>query len=187
MNGVFFLGSIPFTTAAFLQLYQAIETTKVIHYDGKKTFSQSRYGNYLTSPAWLSAELQFIGTLLFNVNTFNGMKSSLNWLQSDIKIWVPDFFGSTFFLASAYLAFIEVTHTIWKSDAKSISWWIVFINLLGCIAFLVAAFTSFTPKTGDSNFSMNLSLISTFIGALCFLLGSLLMLPEAGMEKVNEK
>lgn len=186
VNGVFFLGSIPFTTAAFLQFWQATQATQCTYQDQNKPFRQTQFGRYLTSIAWLSAGLQFIGTLLFNVNTFNGMNSHLNWLQSDMNVWVPDFIGSILFLASGYLAFIEVAHAYWKCDGTSICWWIVFINLLGCIAFFVAAIFSFTPTGGASTFDINAALLFTLIGAFCFLLGSLLMLPEAGMEKAEE-
>ncbi len=148
VNGVFFLGSIPFTTAALLQFFRATQATQCIYRDHEKPFKQTRSGRYLTSIAWLSAGLQFIGTLLFNVNTFDGMNSDLNWLQSDIKVWASDFMGSMLFLASAYLAFVEVAHAYWKIDRTSICWWIVFINLLGCIAFFVASFFRLLQREG---------------------------------------
>jgi hypothetical protein len=185
VNAVFFLGSIPFTTAAFLQFYQATTTTDVVYNDENEKFRLSRFGKYISSVAWLSAGLQFIGTILFNVNTFNGMNSKLDWLQSDFRVWGPDIVGSMFFLVSGYLAFIEVAHSFWKSDTKNISWWVVFINLLGCVAFIISAFFAFVPASGATDFEMFAALLFTFIGAVCFLLGSLLMLPEMGFEDDN--
>ena len=181
VNFVFFLGSIPFTTAAFLQLLQAYLASKKLN---KSTgFQNEKKGLNLWSLGFLSALFQFIGTLLFNVNTFNGTKSNLSILESDIAIWTPDFIGSILFLISGYLAFIEVGHRYWKWEPKNISWWVVFINLLGCIAFMISAFFAFVPQGGASNFSVQMSLVFTLIGAFCFFVGALLMLPEMGVEK----
>ena len=47
------------------------------------------------------------------------------------------------------------------------------------------AIFSFIPVGGASTFDINAALLFTLIGAFCFLLGSLLMLPEAGMEKAE--
>ena len=88
---------------------------------------------------WLSRALQFIGTILFNFNTFDAMIPSLNWFQQDLLIWVPDIVGSILFLASGYLAFIETCHAHWAWNPRSISWWVVFTNLLGCVGFMISA------------------------------------------------
>ena len=183
VNFIYFLGSIPFTTAAFLQLLQAYMSGKKqinsVHSSHKQKFLQ------LLSLGFLSALFQFGGTLLFNMNTFEGTKLNLSVLQSDILVWVPDFVGSVLFLISGYLAFIEVAHSYWKLELTSISWWVVFINLLGCIAFMISAFYAFVPKGGASNFAIELATIFTFIGGLCFFIGALLMLPEMGVQKIS--
>ncbi|MDW5288940.1 hypothetical protein [Formosa sp. PL04] len=181
VNFVFFLGSIPFTTAAFLQLLQVFLANKKL--SNSTDFQTERKGLNLWSLGFLSALFQFVGTLLFNINTFEGTKSNLNNLQSDLWIWTPDFAGSILFLVSGYLAFIEVGHRYWIWQIKNMSWWVVFINLLGCIAFMISAFFAFVPHGGASNFSVEMSLIFTLIGAFCFFVGSLLMLPEMGIEK----
>src|SRR6516162_2616569 len=69
--------------------------------------------------------------------------------------------------------------SVWAWKPQSLSWWITFTNLLGCVAFMISAFFAFVPKEA---FPFNAALISVFftlLGAAGFLAGSLLMLPEA--------
>ena len=181
VNTIFFLGSIPFTTAAFLQLLQVYLANKKL--SKSKDFESKKKGSNLWSIGFLSALFQFVGTLLFNINTFEGTKSNLSILESDLWIWIPDFAGSILFLVSGYLAFIEVGHRYWKWEIKSMSWWVVFINLLGCIAFMISAFFAFVPHRGASHFSIEMSLVFTLVGASCFFVGAVLMLPEMGVDK----
>ena len=123
--------------------------------------------------------MQFAGTILFNFNTFDAMIPSLNWFQRDLLIWVPNIDGSVLFLVSGYLAFIETCHAHWAWKPWSISWWVVFANLLGCVGFMISAlFAIFLPGTSDSE-AISISVMFTLLGAIGFLVGSLLMLPEA--------
>lgn len=128
---------------------------------------------------WLSCALQFVGTILFNFNTFDAMIPSLDWFQQDLLIWAPDMVGSVFFLVSGYLAFIETAHAHWAWKPKSLSWWVVFANLLGCLKFMISALLAVAvPGLGNEN-TLAISTTFTLLGAIGFLIGSLLMLPEA--------
>lgn len=176
-NRMFFCGSIFFTIAAYLQLYQSANP------DSLWQTSITRPRKYLgwrpSDIGWISSALQFLGTLLFNVNTYNAMSSDLTWLQQDLRIWLPDLVGSILFLASGYLAFAETCHSHWSWHFRDLSWRIVFSNLIGCLAFMAAAATAFsTPESINLKlqfFSMGM----TAIGAASFLTGALLMLPES--------
>lgn len=181
VNLIFFLGSIPFTSAAFLQLLQAILANRKM---GKSIefFNKSKGLNH-ASLGFLSALLQFAGTLLFNVNTFEAMRVNLDNMQTEILVWLPEFMGSILFLVSGYFAFMEVIHCYWKWETQRISWWVVFINLLGCIAFMISAMLAASQGERASDMFVSLSLIFLLIGAICFLVGSLLMLPEMGDSK----
>ena len=178
-NLIFFAGSIPFTTAAYLQLFQAANAGDPAESDRPAPKHRAVFGWKPSEIGWLSCALQFLGTLLFNANTFDAMLPGLGWLQQDLAVWVPDFVGSILFLASGYLAFGETCHTYWAWKPRSLSWWITFTNLLGCVGFMISAFFAFVPKEA---FHFNAALISVFftlLGAFGFLAGSLLMLPEA--------
>jgi len=172
VNAVFFAGSIPFTTAAYLQLFQAANTTA-------SSASRKLVGWRPADTGWLSSVLQFAGTLLFNINTFDGMLPDLDWLQQDLKIWTPDMAGSMLFLVSGCLAFAEVGHTWWSWQPGSLSWWSNFSNLLGCIAFMISAVLAFAPPVAARPDYLNVSVTFTLLGALGFLIGSLLMMREA--------
>lgn len=181
VNFVFFWGSIPFTSAAFLQLLQAyLANTKL---NKSIDFHPERKNLNLFPLGFLSALFQFAGTLFFNINTFNATKLDLNTLQFDLWVWTPDIIGSIFFLISGYLAFIEVGHNYCKWEPKNISWWVVFINLIGCTAFMISAIYTFIPRVGASDISIEISLLCTLTGAFCFFSGALLMLPEMGIQK----
>lgn len=175
LNAIYFAGSIPFTTAAYLQLYQAA--------NADAASSRRWIGWQPDNPGWLSCALQFIGTILFNVNTFDAFLPELTWWRQDLYIWIPNFLGSILFLASGYLAWIEVGHAHWSWSPRSLSWWIVLINLLGCIGFMISACLAVVlPYEPESN-RLTWSVAFTLQGAVCFLLGALLMLPEAEQEK----
>ena len=183
VNMIFFAGSIPFTTAAYLQLFQAANAGK---FSAQGKLSPSRtmlFGWRPQQIGWLSCALQFAGTLLFNINTFDAMLPGLNWLQQDLEIWVPNFAGSVLFLASGHLAFAETCHVHWSWKPASLSWWVTFINYLGCVAFMVSAVFAFVPPWDPHFDALSISVLFTLIGAVCFLVGSLLMLPETAMSK----
>jgi len=127
---------------------------------------------------WLSAALQFPGTLLFNINTFDALMVELDWLQQDLLIWAPDIIGSLLFLLSGYLAFVEVCRAYWRWQPGSLSWWIVFSNLCGCVAFMISALFAIVLPASASVDQMTTCVTFTGIGAVGFLIGSLLMFGE---------
>jgi hypothetical protein len=117
--------------------------------------------------------------LLFNVNTWDAMQPGMDWLQQDFAVWVPDMAGSVLFLLSGYLAFVEYCRAPWGWHPRSISWWVTAVNLAGCIGFMVSAVVSFIPSGGPEAGLLTTSVFFTTVGAVAFLAGSLLMLPEA--------
>lgn len=101
-----------------------------------------------------------------------------SWIGQDLAIWTPDLLGSVLFLLSGYLAFIETCHAPWAWQPGSLSWWVTFANLLGCVGFMIAALSAFVSPLSDRPLSGSGSVAFTLIGALGFLIGSLLMLAE---------
>jgi hypothetical protein len=119
-----------------------------------------------------------MGTVLFNINTFDAMLPSLTWFKEDLVVWAPNIFGSILFLASGYLAFIEICHGHWLWKPKSISWWVVSVNLMGCVGFMLAAPLAISLPDAQSLETVTFSVLFTLIGALHFFTRSLLMLAE---------
>ena len=179
INAIFFTGSIPFTIAAYLQLYQAANAGDFPHDVTRSESSSTLLGWQPHNIGWLSCALQFVGTVFFNFNTFDAMIPSLTWFQQDLVVWAPNIIGSILFLVSGYLAFIETCHAHWAWNPTSISWWVVAINLMGCVCFMLSALFAIVLPGPTNIEAVTFAVVFTLLGAICFLFGSLLMLPEA--------
>jgi hypothetical protein len=178
VNSIFFAGSIPFTAAAYLQLFQAANATPGAMQLPGPAPAVALFGWRPGDINWLACALQFVGTLLFNINTFDALLPGADWLQQDVTIWAPDMVGSALFLASGFLAYMECSLSPGPWQPRKLVWWICTINLLGCIAFMLSAVLAFVPATGQAGAVVSLSLLATVVGAAAFLSGGLMMLPE---------
>ena len=69
--------------------------------------------------------------------------------------------------------------------ARTLEGGIVTVNLLGCVAFGASAVTGFVPPATGEPVNIALTNATTSIGALCFLVGALLLLPE-GVKDAGE-
>jgi hypothetical protein len=182
INLVFFVGSLFFTLAAYLQFLGAVNADRISAIAHRNP-PPGRFKWFDWNPnriGWMAAFSQFIGTLLFNLNTFDALLSDLDWLQEDLLIWTPDAIGSICFLAASALALIEYGHGRWVWQPHDISWWIVNINISGSIAFGVSAIYAIVlPSTAEL---LDAWLVNawTLLGAICFLVGAYFLLPELG-------
>jgi hypothetical protein len=177
VNTVFFAGSIPFTTAAYLQLFQAanVATPGPTPASGRRR--EAWLGWRPGDLGWLACALQFAGTLLFNLNTYDAMATGMDWLQQDVLVWSPDMVGSALFLAAGYLAFIETSlATGWWGPGR-LSWWVAVVNLVGCVAFMISAVLAYVPVSAAGPAWLVGATWLTVIGAVAFGLGGLLLLP----------
>jgi hypothetical protein len=182
VNMVFFAGSIPFTTAAYMQLFQAANAGDFPSHGQGVSGKAVRFGWRPKDIGWLSCALQFMGTVLFNFNTFDALLPGLDWVEQDLVIWVPNFAGSVLFLASGHLAFAEAGHAHVSWQPRNLSWWVTFVNLLGCIGFMISAVFAVVLPTPPSFDAITISVWFTLLGAIGFLIGSLLMLPETAIS-----
>lgn len=163
-NLLCFVGAWFFTSAAFIQLSLA------------RPSSDGSWEEPSIRAAWLSAATQFVGTLCFNVST--GAALWAHRLPSRRHfVWGPDAAGSAAFLVSGMLGLVAVTLSIGFVRPKSREWWAEWTNMVGSIAFGVSAVGAFITKKGVTEDAW-LANIGTFVGALCFLLAALLVLPD---------
>lgn len=152
-----FVGSWFFTTAAWMQLAQA---TGSDHSPAERS----------------SAAVQFAGTLLFNLST--GASVLAHAVTAERRfVWAPDALGSSAFLLSGVLGFVAVSATTGLFELRSRDWWASAINLIGCVAFGVSALAAFVRVTGVTADAL-LANLGTFVGALCFLVAALMVLPR---------
>jgi hypothetical protein len=176
-NVTFFVGSLFFTSAATLQYLETVNANRIAGDDRPRralrlvTWEPRRID-------WWASAVQLLGTLYFNVSTFSALLENLDASQQARLVWRPDFTGSVCFLVASGLAWAEVGHR-WISWAPySLSWWIALLNLLGSIAFGVSAVAAYVvPNSGEP---VNVALVNlgTFVGAIGFLIGGLLLWPE---------
>lgn len=176
-NRIFFAGSLFFTTAAYLQLLEAANGD-VREALGSRRASWRWMGWKPRNLGWLASAVQLVGTVSFNVDTGDAMIASLGWEQEDILVWTPNAIGCACFLVSSGLAWVELSHGAWSFAPRSAAWWSVAINAFGSAAFALSALYSFVRPGFPDAQQLWLAGFYTFFGALCFLAGSYLLIPE---------
>jgi len=174
----FFAGSIFFTTAALLQLAASSEVPHRRRPHEERRLLRPRAWLPHTVD-WVAASIQFGGTLLFNINTFNAMDRALSTQQVNVRVWAPDMIGSGCFLAASLLAFANVEHAWLSFRPRDLDWWIAFVNLLGSLAFGAAAVASYVRPSTGSALDDAIANGGTAAGAAMFLIGAVLLLPQA--------
>jgi len=181
----FFVGSLFFTSAAYLQYSEAVNVERPMA-PREPAHHRVRWRPASWEPQridWLATLVQLIGTVLFNISTFAAMNTNLTTHQTNRRVWAPDAFGSIAFLIASELAFAEVCHrwVCWRD--RTLSWKIVALNLLGSIAFGASAIASLVEPSSGEPASARIANAGTSIGGLCFLIGALLLIPEAAAEE----
>lgn len=73
---------------------------------------------------------------------------------------------------------VAVTAAAGLMELRSRDWLAGAINLIGCVAFGVSALAAFVRKSGVTVDEW-LANFGTFIGALCFLVAALMVLPRS--------
>ena len=135
----YFAGSIFFTAASFEQL-------RACRPDGLD---------------WWASVVQFAGTILFNVSTFNAMRHGLSGHETNLLVWAPDAVGSICFLVSSGLAVPE-------ARGNRVARRVASENLIGSIAFGVSAIAAYVVPNTDNALNAAAATSWTLIGAILF-------------------
>jgi hypothetical protein len=169
----YFAGSVFFTSAGFLQYRESVDAGRSDPDDPARFFVLRPH-----QIDWWASGIQLLGTVFFNISTAYACEQSLSTSAIDRHVWRPDALGSICFLVASALAWFEVSHAWSSFRPRELAWWITLLNLAGSVAFGVSAVASFVvPSTGQLR-SETLTNLGTFVGALCFVAGALLLLPE---------
>lgn len=174
-NWVCFIGAWFFTTAGLFQVILSGDATVEVGPERRK----------MLRAEWLAAVTQSFGTLLFNVSTTAALTAKSTDAQKHF-VWNPDAGGSIAFLISAffvYVAFYRVEKTM--VAPRNVNWWSAHVNMLGCIAFAFSAVGAFVLNSGSSADS-TLANWGTFIGAICFVVASAMVIPKAPWNRVSK-
>jgi predicted membrane protein len=184
VGATFFVGSIFFTAAAYLQLHETLRAP------GGVLAQSPRPGRLASLVGWKPHRIDFwagvvqlVGTMFFNISTFAATRADLSTVQDRHLVWAPDVVGSVCFLVASWLAYAEVNRGILPRPDRSVGWRIAALNLLGSVAFGVAALAArYLRSTGEL---ANLALVNlgTFVGAVCFLVGAVLLPVESATER----
>lgn len=175
-------GALIFTVSIYLWLLEGINADDEI---GAQSSDQPRQG--FAWIAWQPRRLEFlapllflIGSLLFNVETTLAVGAELTWFKlPQLGNWMA-LIGALLFLVPSYLQLVEVSHGFGSWQPHKISWWVVVSFILGSVGFVVAGVFGFGP--GVSSPGHLLETLGLLQGAVFFLIGSYLMLPELVSE-----
>ena len=169
----YFVGSIFFTSAAYLQYVECISA------DRKALPEAGRRRRLLAIEVrridWWATSVQLLGTLFFNLTTFTALDAHLNAKQSDLVVWTPDALGSVCFLVASQLAYAEAGHAWVSWRPSDAGWRIAALNMLGSIFFGISAIAGWVqPSTGDL-LDAALDTSGTFCAARFFIGAALLL------------
>jgi hypothetical protein len=136
---------------------------------------------------WWSSGVQLVGTLFFNVTTFRALSVEVDAPAYDQVVWRPDALGSVCFLVAGCFAYVEVAGGLVRLPPRSIEGALTTVNLLGCVAFAISALAAYVvPATGDP-VDAAVANATTALGALAFLVGAVLLLPEAARSPAEHR
>jgi hypothetical protein len=173
----FFVGSIFFTSAAFLQYLETVNARQ--RPEGSILKERIRFLTWEPRRIdWLATVIQFIGTVFFNISTYYALNRFMTVQEIDAQVWTPDIYGSICFLIASGLLWIEVGNSLFSWNPRNISWQIAFLNLMGSVSFGVSAVSAFVQPLTGHYMDLTMMNFGTFVGGICFLMGAIFLLPE---------
>lgn len=177
---IYFVGGVFFTLGGYVSLLQVINAPRhVAGGAGRLVTPGWRWWSYEpTRVDWLSTFVLFSGTLVFAVDLFDSFLQGLSVQQVNRLIWTPDVIGCALFLISGHLAFIEIGPDRFRLRTHDLGQWIVVVNQLGSVLFMVSALAAYTRPATGSLVNADIADWGTLTGALCFSLAGVLQLGE---------
>ena len=164
---IYFAGGLFFNTGGYASLLLAINTP-----------SPERWRWWSYEPhrlEWLSAFVLFVGTLAFGISLFDSFLDGLTTQEENRLIWSPEVIGCVFFLISGHLAMRAICGRFRPCVRwHDLGWWIVAINQLGSILFMVSALAAFIRPETSSEINVDIANWGTLTGALCFAIGGVM-------------
>ena len=169
-NPAFATGAVCFTSAAFVQWRTAV------HHSVHGVRRRAEFD--LANPDWTSAVTQLVGTLYFNVMTIHALSITLTDPTTyNQHVWKPDVFGSALFLISSTIALLPAVrarrHRLLINERSLVIAW---SNMFGSVLFGISALGAYAVAP-DYVRSNPLNNVGTFLGAMGFLLASVLLWP----------
>jgi hypothetical protein len=183
----FFVGSLFFTTAAAVQLAETVHAPSGVLDDTRRPSRAAALLHWHPHRIdWWASLVQLVGTVLFNVSTFAATRTGLDLEASKHLVWAPDVYGSVCFLVASWFAYAEVNRGVLPRPDRSWGWRIAGLNLAGSVAFGASAVGA--RYVGPTAEPANVALVNlgTFAGAVCFLVGAVLLPVEQVRDRAAE-
>ncbi|HXF32067.1 MAG TPA: hypothetical protein VN522_11150 [Solirubrobacterales bacterium] len=167
------VGGVFFSTGGYAGVLLAINAP---HRRRDGSWARAEWRWWAREPAnydYLAAAVLFVGTLVFAVNLVDSLLGELTPTQENRLVWNPDIIGCLLFLISGHLAMVDIAGSWWpwargrRLRGEGLGWWIVFVNQVGSVLFMVAAVASFVRADGDM-IAVGIANWGTLTGALCF-------------------
>lgn len=172
---VYLVGGVFFSTGGYASLLQVVNGPRQVGGDGSLGVDRWRWWSWERERLeWLSAAALFVGTLVFAINLVDSFIANLSPAGVDRLIWSPDMIGCALFLISGQMAISELCHGRFCWRRRDLGWWIVAINQLGSILFMISAVASFVRPASAEEINVGIANWGTFTGALCFAVAGLL-------------
>lgn len=150
----FFIASILFTGGGLTQSWLAYP---------------ERRAHRAGSLAWRGAWIQSVGTLLFNVMTFEAISHAASDAHYTALVWIPNALGSACFLISGVLLYLSAPPVGWRPVRRAAGWWEPPVNVLGCVLFGVSAVAGYAITSSGQLLDLQTANWTTTFGAACFL------------------
>jgi hypothetical protein len=173
---IYFGGGLFFSTGGYASLLGAINAPRSLDATGAPVAGRWRWWSYEPHRIdWLSTFVLFVGTLAFGVSLIHSFLTGLTTQQVNRMIWTPEMIGCVLFLVSGHLGMVEICHR-WRPclRRRDLAWWIVAVNQVGSILFMIAALAAFTRPATGSEVNVTIANWGTLTGALCFAVGGIL-------------
>lgn len=169
---IYLVGGVFFSTGGYTSVLQVVnEPTSADAPPPRWRWWSSEPGRL----QWLSAVVLFGGTLVFAINLVDSFIRELTPAAFDRLVWSPDMVGCALFLISGHLAMAGIAGRFWAVwHRRDLGWWIIAVNQLGSVLFMVSAVATFVrPSSGDA-VSTGIANWATLTGALCFAIAGLM-------------
>jgi hypothetical protein len=175
VNTTYLVGGFFFSLGAYASVLLAVNAAQLPPGGSPSSDDAMRWwGRRPGQRDWRGAVVLFVGTLLFAVSLVAAFAEGLTPRQSNGWIWLPDMLGCVCFLVSGHLAMLEVGGGRVAVRVHVLTWWVVSVNQLGSVLFLLAGLAAFVRPATAAEVNAGLVNWGTFAGAVCFAIGGLI-------------
>jgi hypothetical protein len=168
---VYLVGGVFFSTGGYTSVLQ------VVNEPGGEASAAAGWRWWSHEPRrlqWLSAVVLFAGTLVFAINLLDSFIEELSPTTEDRLVWSPDMVGCALFLVSGHLAMVGIGGGWRFWHGRDLGWWIIAVNQIGSILFMVSAVASFVRPSSGDQLATGIANWGTLTGALCFAIAGLM-------------